>query len=105
LIRVKARLRRQALIGRLETGATAMGVDAKEVAVVTAEDVREICGDILDWKLAAILALRPTGADLTAAVGWAGGEDELGQQGHPLTGVAATLYDVLRSDEDYGEER
>jgi hypothetical protein len=81
----------------LQTSAQPLGLNAN--------DVRELCGDILDWKLAAILALQPTAGDVAAAVGWASGEDDLGQRGRPLEGVAAQVYELLISDEDYGEER
>lgn len=70
-----------------------------------AEDVRSLCGDILDWKIAAILALRPTVADVAAAVGWASGRDDLGQAGRPLSGPVAQVYDLLLSDEPMEEER
>ena len=69
-----------------------------------AADVREFCGDVLDWKVAAILALRPSPADVAAAAAWAGGGDDLGQAGRPLEGLAAQVYDVLEAD-DYPEER
>lgn len=70
-----------------------------------ADDVRALCGDILDWKLEAILALKPTAADVAAAVGWAGGQDDLGQEGRPRSGLVAQVYDLLISDEPIEEER
>ncbi|MGZ3273886.1 MAG: hypothetical protein ACXU82_11485 [Caulobacteraceae bacterium] len=72
---------------------------------LTAEQVRELCGEVLDWKVSAILALRPTAADLEVAVGWANHQDELGQEGQPLEGLAAQVYEVLTADEDDGAER
>jgi hypothetical protein len=72
---------------------------------VTANEVRAICGDILDWKVAAIEALNPTPGDVAVAVGWAGGADDLGERGHALEGLAAQVYDVLTANEEYGEER
>jgi hypothetical protein len=70
-----------------------------------AEDVRRICGDMLDWKLAAILALNATAGELAAAAAWAAGRDELGQEGRPLEGLAAQVYDILVSDEFLEDER
>jgi hypothetical protein len=70
---------------------------------LTAEDVRELCGDVLDWQVAAILALRPSSGDVAAAAAWASGDDELGQAGRPLEGVAAQVYDLLAADA-YPEE-
>jgi hypothetical protein len=72
---------------------------------LTAEEVRRLCGDLLDWKVSAILALQPTSGDVAAAVGWANRQDELGQEGHPLEGVPAQVYEVLTADEDDGAER
>jgi hypothetical protein len=72
---------------------------------LTADEVHEICGDVLDWKVSAILALQPTAEDLAVAVGWANQQDELGQEGLPLEGVPAQVYEVLTADEDDGGER
>lgn len=71
---------------------------------LAAAEVRQLCGDVLDWKVEAILELRPTPGDVIAAAAWAAGEDDLERAGRPLEGVAAQVYDVLRAD-DYGEER
>ncbi len=70
----------------------------------TAADVRDVCGDVLDWQIAAILDLRPSRGDIAAAAAWAAGEDDLDRAGRPLEGLAAQVYDVLCAD-DYGEER
>lgn len=72
---------------------------------VTAEMVRGLCGDVLDWKVAAIVALEPSAADVAAAVEWAAGQDDLGGMGRPLSGLSAQVYDLLRADEEFGEER
>lgn len=69
------------------------------------EEVRHHCGDLADWKVAAILATGATARDLAAAAAWVGGQDDLGQQGAPLEGVAAQVYDILMSDEEYDERR
>ena len=66
--------------------------------VVTPGDIRAICGDLLDWKVSAIIDLQPALADLAAAVAWANGQDNLGEEGHPLTGETARIYDILVSD-------
>jgi hypothetical protein len=70
---------------------------------LTAAEVGELCGDVLDWKIAAILELRPSRGDIAAAAAWAAGEDDLDRAGRPLEGAAAQVYDVLCAD-DYGEE-
>ena len=83
-------------------------VDVRTMTAQTeagADEVRALCGDMLDWKLEAILALKPTTADVATAVGWAGGQDDLGREGRPLSGLVAQVYDLLRSDEPMEEER
>ncbi len=72
---------------------------------LTAEEVRELCGDVLDWKVSAILALQPAAEDVAVAVGWANRQDDLGQEGLPLEGISAQVYEVLTADEDDGAER
>ncbi len=67
-------------------------------ASVTPGDVRAICGELLDWKVTAIIDLQPALTDLAAAVAWANGQDNLGEEGHPLTGETARIYDILVSD-------
>lgn len=71
---------------------------------LTADEVRELCGDVLDWKVSGILALQPSAADLAVAFGWANQQDELGQEGRPLEGLPAQLYEILTADEDDGRE-
>lgn len=71
--------------------------------LATVDDVRRIVGEIDDAKTVAILALRPTMADLEQAALWAvGNGDVLAKQGHPLAGVAAAIFDLLTADEDEG---
>lgn len=77
---------------------------AQTLAPVTAADIRHLCGDIIDWKLGAILSLKPSYADVEAAVAWARGGADFGDEPHALEGLPAQVYDLLMSDEDYGEE-
>lgn len=70
------------------------------------EDVRRICGDILDWKANAIEA---TGADVTeleTAVAWVSGQsDVMGELRRPLAGVAAEIAEILTADDFADEDR
>lgn len=70
--------------------------------VATRQDVRRIVGDVDDAKLVAILSLQPSVSELEEAAMWSRGDgDVLGKAGHPLTGVAARLFDILAvEDED-----
>jgi len=72
---------------------------------VTADDVQRLCGEIAAWKLAAILDLKPTMGELTRAAARAGGQDEISDDPHQLSGMAAQVYDVLMSDEEFEDDR
>jgi hypothetical protein len=74
-------------------------------ATVTHEDIRHLCGELADWKVARILASGATYEDLKTAMTWAGGQDDvIGPAEHPLTGRAALLYEIITADEDiWGE--
>jgi hypothetical protein len=57
-------------------------------------------GDI-DEAIIAILALKPSLAELEQAAVWATGDgDVLGKTGHPLTAIAAQIVDILTADEE-----
>lgn len=69
------------------------------------DDVRRLCGDIPDWKIAQIIAEGATIEDLEIALAWAAGEsDVMGEELHPLSGAAALVYDILLADEDAENE-
>jgi hypothetical protein len=72
---------------------------------LTSEDVRHVCGDLLDWKVNAILGTDATIGDLEAAVAWLEGEDDvMGEERRQLTGASALVYDILAADEEFAEE-
>jgi len=65
-----------------------------------AETVRQIVGDD-DLKVAEVLKLQPTVAELEEAFAWAEGEDDvMGELEKPLTGKAAQIYDIITADKD-----
>ena len=73
-----------------------------EESRLRSDDVRRLCGDILDWKVDAIVSSGATISDLEAAVAWlTGGSDVMGKQRVPLDGAAASVYDLLASGEDF----
>ena len=73
---------------------------------LTPAEVRRLCGDILDWKVEAIVATRGTAADLEIALAWAEGIDSpMLDAEHPLAGAASQIHDLLIADEEYGEEQ
>jgi len=65
------------------------------------EDIKRILGDIEEWKVSEILALKPTLAMVEEAAVWANGDgDVLSKSGHPLTGVIAQIVDILTAEEE-----
>lgn len=72
---------------------------------VTGEDVRRLCRDISDTRVAAIVG---TGASLTQleeAVAWTEGEgDVMGEERRPLGGVVAEIYEILKEADSAWEE-
>ena len=64
-----------------------------------------LCGDLPDWKIARIEESEASYEDLSIALTWAQGQDEVTAPTHPLMGRAAYVYEVLLVDEDiWGEE-
>jgi hypothetical protein len=72
--------------------------------MLTREDVRHLCGDLPDWKIAKIIASEASYPELEAAVLWTQGED-LGPDHHPLEGNVAYLYEILMAGEEWEDER
>lgn len=72
--------------------------------LLTHDEVRRLCGDIVDWKIAAIIASGATAEELEACVAWLSGEDDvMGEERKPLDGKAAELYDILTADDEWEE--
>jgi len=71
---------------------------------VSSADIRRLCGDAPDWKIASIAALLPTQSDIEVAVAWADRDDEACGQ-RALEGKAAQVFDILTADEGIEEDR
>ena len=62
----------------------------------TSSDLHQILGDMDDSTAVAILALRPSIAQLEEAQVWLNGAgDVLGKEHRPLDGVVAQIFDML----------
>jgi hypothetical protein len=72
--------------------------------MLTRENVRHLCGDLPDWKVAKIMASKASYQELETAVLWAQGEDP-GPDHHPLEGQVAYLYEILMAGEEWEEQR
>lgn len=63
-------------------------------------DIRKILGDLDDGRIAEILALKPSVADLDdVAVCMAGDHDVLAKSGHHVPVTAARIIELLADDE------
>jgi hypothetical protein len=67
--------------------------------------VRDVLGDMDDAKMLAIIALRPTVADLEEASMWLAGDTDVFGAGRPLKDVASQIVALLSEDEDDGRDR
>ena len=72
-----------------------------EAQAVTARDVQRLLGELDAAKVADILALRPSLDELEQTAAWMAGEGDVpAQEGHPLTGKAAAIFDITEAAED-----
>jgi hypothetical protein len=78
----------------------ASDANGQGAAPLTSEEVRRLCGDIVDWKVSAILASGAGPDELETCLAWmAGADDVMGEERKPLSGRAAALYDILTADD------
>ncbi len=69
-------------------------------------DIRKILGDLDDAKIAEILALKPSLADLEdVAICRAGDHDVLAKSGHHVPVTAARIIELLADEEEEPERR
>lgn len=68
--------------------------------MLTRDEVRHVCGELPDWKIARIIAIEPTYQELETAAFWAQGEDR-GPDHHPLEGKVALLYEIIMAGEEW----
>ena len=83
-----------------------MSARPSERTTATREDIRSILGDLDDTTTLEIPGLNPSVSDLEEALMWSSGSggDVLGREGHPLTGIAAQVFDILARDEQEDEQ-
>jgi len=80
--------------------------DSQHVPVTEAAEVRHILGDVDDDVVAEILRLQPTLSELEIAATFLRGEgNEVDRLGHPLSGKAAQIFEILSSIEEPEEQR
>lgn len=73
----------------------------------TTDEIRAVVGRISDDRLAAILALRPTAAQVTEAFTWLTSDEYLGGTlERPLSGLVAQIFEILKPEmPDVEEDR
>lgn len=74
--------------------------------LVTAEQIIDIVGPLTDARVMAIIATGATIEQIEEAAAWADGEsDVMGDLRLPGTSPVAAVYDILRTEEKYAEDR
>lgn len=79
-----------------------------EWSQLSSDDIRRLAGQVADNTIAAILGTGASIADLEVALTYARGEgDYVDRLGHPLSGKAAQVFDILSKDDVFvaNEER
>jgi len=73
---------------------------------VTAKQLIDIVGPLTDARVLAIIDTGATIEQIEEAAAWADGEsDVMGDLRLPGTGPVAAVYDLLRTEEKYAEDR
>jgi len=71
--------------------------------MLTREDIRRLCGELPDWKIAKIIGSQANYAELETAAVWAKGEDH-GPDHRPLEGKTAYLFEIIKAGEEWEED-
>ena len=73
---------------------------------VRAEQIIDIVGPLTDARVMAIIATGATIEQIEEAAAWADGEsDVMGDLRLPANSSVAAVYDILRTEEKYAEDR
>jgi len=74
--------------------------DSRAAALATRNDVKGILGDIDAAEMLAIMALKPTIADIEEASVWLDGDPDVFGAGKTVQGVASEIVAILTEDEE-----
>ena len=78
-----------------------MAASLKSKAIATPEELRNLLGHIDPETAVKVLALCPTIAELEAVAMWLTGQGDVPDRaGHPLTGNAASIFEMLAAEEE-----
>jgi len=81
------------------------GETEKRRALATYDDVTDILGILDDDKASAIMALRPTVADIEWASIWLSGDTDIFGAGQPLKELPGQIVAILTADEEENASR
>lgn len=76
-----------------------------QTKAATPDEIRGILGEIEPNALLAIVALKPTVAEVEAASLWLEGDADVFGAGEPLKGTASDIVTILTEDEEEEEPR
>lgn len=84
----------------------ANGDTTRDAAPITAEQIVDIVGPLTDARIMAIIATGANVEEIEEAAAWADGEsDVMGDLRLRATGPVAAVYDILRAEDKYAEDR
>lgn len=84
---------------------TASAIGDRAPSSLSSDDIRRLAGPVADHTVLAILETGASIADLEVAVIYAQGEgDYVDRAGHPLSGKAAQVAEILAQDEAYAPD-
>lgn len=75
-------------------------LDSGGTAIATQRDIEAILGELDTAQVLAIMALRPTVADLEQASLWLEGDPDIFEPGEPIKGVASEVVTILTESEE-----
>jgi Asp-tRNA(Asn)/Glu-tRNA(Gln) amidotransferase A subunit family amidase len=85
---------------RLTEEALMQTSNSRAAALATRNDVKGILGDIDAAEMLAIMALKPTIADIEEASVWLDGDPDVFGAGKTVQGVASEIVAILTEDEE-----
>jgi hypothetical protein len=77
--------------------------DSSAAALATRNDIKGILGDIDPAEMLAIMALKPTIADIEEASVWLDGDPDVFGAGKAVQGVASEIVAILTENEEEEE--
>ena len=77
-------------------------VGSKNVTLRSGEEIRQLTGPVTDHTIAEIVGLNATVEDLEVTMSFIQGQGDIVDRiGHPLSGNAGRIYEILQQDELY----